>query len=210
MLTPAWIIGFDNFPIPGGIAGDLFCRIVVSYYLVFTFGIVSVFTVTCLSLERWFAVAKPAKYKAGFNKSYRVYVMVAMVWLLPFLFNAPDLFEMKLGPHNTCAWVSLTEGQVKKATWFFEFLGKFFMPLLITSLCFLSLRRKVKDSPALFQTNKGKPASVSYVCTRSLHWCWHCVGFQTRFFTCSSSLTLLTWTLRYISSRWCCAWEILL
>ena len=156
MLTPAWIIGFDNFPIPGGIAGDLFCRIVVSYYLVFTFGVVSVYTVTCLSLERWFAVAKPAKYKAGFNKSYRVYVMVAMVWLLPFLFNAPHLFEMKLGPHNTCVWVSLTEGQVKKATWFFEFLGKFFMPLLITSLCFLSLRRKVKDSPALFQTNKGK------------------------------------------------------
>lgn len=155
MLTPPWIIGFKNFPIPGGIAGELFCRIVVSYYLVFTLGIVSVYTITCLSLERWFAVAKPAKYRAGF-KNYRIYIMVSMVWLVSFLFNAPHLFEMRLAADSTCAWVTLTEGKVRKAISFIEFLGKFFIPLLITCLSFLSLWIKVRDSPALFKTNKGK------------------------------------------------------
>jgi len=155
ILTPAYIIGSNNFPIPGGLAGELFCRIVVSYYLVFTLGIVSVYTITCLSLERWFAVAKPAKYRAGF-KSYRIYVMVVAVWLVSFLFNAPHLFEMKLAPGNRCVWVSLTEGDVRKGVALFEFLGKFFIPLAITTLSFLSLWIKVKNSPALFQTNKGK------------------------------------------------------
>lgn len=155
ILTPAYVIGVHNFPIPGGLAGELFCRIVVSYYLVFTLGIVSVYTITCLSLERWFAVAKPAKYRAGF-KSYRIYVMVVTVWLVSFLFNAPHLFEMKLAPGNHCVWVSLTEGDVRKGVALVEFLGKFFIPLVVTSLSFLSLWIKVKDSPALFQTNKGK------------------------------------------------------
>ena len=121
----------------------------------FTLGIVSVYTITCLSLERWFAVAKPAKYRAGF-KSYRIYVMVITVWLVSFLFNAPHLFEMKLAPGNHCVWVSLTEGNVRKGVALVEFLGKFFIPLVITSLSFVSLWMKVKDSPALFQTNKGK------------------------------------------------------
>jgi len=155
ILTPAYIIGINNFPIPGGIAGELFCRVVVSYYLVFTLGIVSVYTITCLSLERWFAVAKPARYRAGF-KSYRIYLLVATVWLVSFLFNAPHLFEMELAPNRSCVWISLTEGNTRKAVAFVEFLGKFFIPLTITSLSFLSLWYKVRDSPALFKTNKGK------------------------------------------------------
>ena len=127
----------------------------MSYYLVFTLGIVSVYTITCLSLERWFAVARPAQYRAGF-KSYRIYLMVLAVWLVSFLFNAPHLFEMKLAPNNSCVWVSLTEGNTRKAVAFIEFLGKFFIPLMITCLSFLSLWIKVRDSPALFQTNKGQ------------------------------------------------------
>lgn len=155
ILTPSYIIGINNFPIPSGLAGELFCRIVVSYYLVFTLGIVSVYTITCLSLERWFAVAKPARYRAGF-KSYRIYIMVATVWFISFLFNAPHLFEMKLGPENHCEWVSLTTGDVRRGVALIEFLGKFFVPLVITCLSFLSLWVKVRDSPALFQTNRGK------------------------------------------------------
>lgn len=155
MLTPSWIIGIKNFPIPSGIAGDLFCRIVVSYYLVFTLGIVSVYTITCLALERWFAVAKPAQYRAGF-KSYRIYLLVTTIWLVSFLFNAPHLFEMELAPDNNCVWVVLTEGNTRIAVALIEFLGKFFIPLMITCLSFLSLWFKVRDSPALFKTNKGK------------------------------------------------------
>ena len=155
MLTPAWIIGIKNFPIPSGIAGDMFCRIVVSYYLVFTLGIVSVYTITCLALERWFAVAKPARYRAGF-KSYRIYLLVTTIWLVSFLFNAPHLFEMELAANGECEWVVLTEGNTRKAVALIEFLGKFLIPLMITCLSFLSLWAKVRDSPALFKTNKGK------------------------------------------------------
>ena len=75
ILTPQYVIGIHNFPIPSGLAGELFCRIVVSYYLLFTLGIVSVYTITCLSLERWFAVAKPAKYRAGFKSFFLIFLI---------------------------------------------------------------------------------------------------------------------------------------
>ena len=100
-------------------------------------------------------MAKPAKYRAGF-KSYRIYLMVTVVWVVSFLFNAPHLFEMELGPNDECVWTAVTEGSTRKAVALVEFLGKFFIPLLITCFSFLSLWRKVRDSPALFQTNKGK------------------------------------------------------
>lgn len=82
--------------------------------------------------------------------------MVVAVWLVSFLFNAPHLFEMKLASDNHCVWVSLTEGNIRKGVALVEFLGKFLVPLIITTMSFLSLWMKVKDSPALFQTNKGK------------------------------------------------------
>lgn len=154
-LTPAYIVGTYNFPIPGGFAGELFCRIVGSYYLVFTLGIVSVYTVTCLALERWFAVTRPAQYKSRFKKR-RVYTIMLCIWLVSFSFNAPQLFEMKLGPDNQCIWISLTEGTLRKVVAFVEFMGKFFIPLLATTVFFANLCVRVKKSPALFQTNQGR------------------------------------------------------
>lgn len=154
-----YVFGPDSISVPPGGFGQFFCRVIFSQYLVFTLGIVSVYTVTCMAIDRWFAVARPTKYKTTLTK-LRVNICVVCIWALSVLLNTPHLLEMKAtnGPDNEpqCEWVVLTHGTTRRVVAILEFSGKFFLPLLTASITILSLNNHVKSSPALFQTNRGK------------------------------------------------------
>lgn len=154
-----YVVGPDSIAVPPGDFGQFFCRIIFSQYLVFTLGIVSVYTVTCMAIDRWFAVARPTKYKTTLTK-LRVNICVVFIWALSVLLNTPHLLEMKAttGPDDEpqCEWVVLTHGTTRRVVAILEFSGKFFLPLLTASITILSLNNHVKSSPALFQTNRGK------------------------------------------------------
>ncbi|KAL9950275.1 hypothetical protein ACROYT_G042752 [Oculina patagonica] len=159
LVTPVYVIGSDSVTVPPGGFGQFFCRMIFSQYLVFTLGIVSVYTVTCMAMDRWLAVARPTKYKTILTKP-RVNICVLCIWVLSVLLNTPHLFEMKAttGPDNKaeCEWVVLTQGTTRRVVAILEFCGKFFLPLLTTTVTMVSLNNHVKSSPALFQTNRGK------------------------------------------------------
>lgn len=154
-----YVIGTESITVPSGGFGQFFCRMIFSQYLVFTLGIVSVYTVTCMAMDRWLAVARPTKYKTTLTKP-RVNVCVLCIWMLSVLLNTPHLFEMKAttGPDNKsqCEWVVLTQGTTRRVVAILEFSGKFFLPLLTTTVTIVSLNNHAKSSPALFQTNRGK------------------------------------------------------
>ena len=154
-----YVVGPDSISVPPGGFGQFFCRIMFSQYLVFTLGIVSVYTVTCMAIDRWLAVARPTKYKTILTKP-RVNICVVCIWALSVLLNTPHLLEMKAttGPDNKpqCEWIVLTRGTTRRVVAIFEFSGKFFLPLLTATATILSLNNHVKSSPALFQTNRGK------------------------------------------------------
>lgn len=159
MVTPVYVIGPDSIAVPPGGFGQFFCRMIFSQYLVFTLGIVSVYTVTCMAIDRWLAVARPTKYKTTLTKP-RVNICVLWIWALSVLLNIPHLFEMKaaIGPDNKqqCQWIVLTTGTARRVVAILEFSGKFFLPLLTSSITIVSLNNHVKASPALFQSNRGK------------------------------------------------------
>lgn len=129
----------------------------------FIFGIVLVYIIMCLFFERWFVVVKFVWYRVGF-KSYRIYIMVVIVWFILFLFNVFYFFEMKLGFENYCEWVFLMMGDVRRGVVLIEFLGKFFVLFVIICLLFLSLWVKVWDLLVLFKINRGKVGVCYCVC----------------------------------------------
>lgn len=159
LVTPVYVIGPGSIAVPSGGFGQFFCRVIFSQYLVFTLGIVSVYTVTCMAMDRWLAVARPTKYKTILTKT-RVNICVLCIWGLSVLLNTPHLMEMKAttGPDNNqqCSWIVLTKGTTRRVVAILEFSGKFFLPLLTTAVTIVSLNNHVKSSPALFQTNRGK------------------------------------------------------
>ena len=179
LVTPVYVFGPDSIPVPPGEFGQFFCRMIYSQYLVFTLGIVSVYTVASMAIDRWLAVARPTKYKTTLTRP-RVSICVLCIWAISVLLNTPHLFEMKAatGPDNKpqCMWLVLTEGTTRKVVAIFEFVFKFFLPLLTASLTMVSLNHRVKNSPALFQSNRGKAGlrllRMCMVTTLILGVCW--------------------------------------
>ena len=170
----------DALPVPGGVLGEIFCRVLFSQYLVFTLGIVSVYTVAFLALERWFAVARPTTYKSTCTRR-RVLVSVVLVWFVSVLLNTPHLLEIKRNTdkdgRNTCQWFSLISSKAgRKTVALFEFLFKYFIPLFLTFATFFSLRLITQTSMALSQTNQGKSGKrllrMSIITAAVLGMCW--------------------------------------
>ncbi|CAB4041912.1 allatostatin-A receptor-like [Paramuricea clavata] len=110
--------------------------------MLFLFGVVSVYTVTFLSTERWLAVQYPFKYRIAIS-STKVKVCVLFIWVLSLLANAPNLTEMS--PTNDfrtpCQW-KYKNYQTREMVATLEILLKFILPSLILVLVLLSLYRK--------------------------------------------------------------------
>ncbi|EDO46909.1 predicted protein [Nematostella vectensis] len=151
-FTPAYVVAPQHFTVPLGVIGDFFCRIIFSQCLVFTLGIISVYTLTFMAVERW--------YKAMFAKN-RKYLYVAMVWLWSCLLNAPHALEMELTTHNasepTCEWVTaITNKNTRLVVAVGEFLLKFLLPVLVTCATFISLQMTVHKPGCQFLRRNGK------------------------------------------------------
>ena len=61
IFSPTLVMGRNAYTVPSGIAGHLFCRIIVSTFVVFMCGKFSIGLVTCMAIERWFAIARPTR-----------------------------------------------------------------------------------------------------------------------------------------------------
>ncbi|KAK3737075.1 hypothetical protein QZH41_013877 [Actinostola sp. cb2023] len=142
VATPAFIIGEDNVPVPSGIAGELFCRFISSQYFLFTLGKVSIAMMMVLAIERWYAVAKPVRYKSVFTRS-RMWVCIVAVCVACFLLNARALFEKVLvtsGSARKCSWVPLTRNeQANRSYVIIHSILTFYIPLAVTMAAFIHL-----------------------------------------------------------------------
>ena len=59
LITPSLILPANLVNYPQGFAGEIYCRVLFSQFLLFFLGVVSVYTVMFLSTERWLTVQYP-------------------------------------------------------------------------------------------------------------------------------------------------------
>ena len=153
-ITPAFVIGDENFPIPENLAGEVFCHIVSSHYFVFTFGKISVAIVMLLAIDRWYAVTRPVKYKASFKRR-KVLFYIASVSVVCCGLNWQALIEKKLVMKDdtpSCVWITLIESKLTSQIITVVYVAfTSFIPLFISLITychlFLVLRRS-RDRPA--------------------------------------------------------------
>lgn len=147
LITPALILPVNLVDSADGIAGEIYCRVLFSQFMIFLFGIVSVYTVMFLSIERWFAVRHPFKYRTVIS-SLKVKACVFIIWVLGLLTNAPHLTEMSpskdVNAQTPCQW-SYKDYQTRKIVAFVEISFKFIAPSLVLVLVLCSLYRKWHD-----------------------------------------------------------------
>lgn len=104
LVTPTLVIDGDSFPVLTGVAGELFCRMVYSQYFVYAMSKVSVFTVTAMSLERWYSIIRPFQYRINFNMK-RIYAYLVLIWLLGLgSVGFVPFGRVFISPTNQCIW----------------------------------------------------------------------------------------------------------
>ena len=104
LVTPTLVIDGDSFPVLTGVAGEIFCRMVYSQYFVYAMSKVSVFTVTAMSLERWYSIMRPFQYRINFNMK-RIYAYLMVIWLLGLgSVGFVPFGRVFISPTNQCIW----------------------------------------------------------------------------------------------------------
>lgn len=156
LVTPTLVIDGDSFPVLTGMAGDLFCRLVFSQYFVYAMSKVSVFTVTAMSLERWYSIVKPFQYRANFNMK-RIYMYLVFIWLLGLgSVGFIPFGRVFISPTNECVW-SWAPFHHELLIALFPLLT-FFIPALIACLTLLHIYFVLKRRPRRFRRTGNRTA----------------------------------------------------
>ena len=145
-LTPGFVVPIDSFPIQRGLAGELFCRVLVSKHALFTLGKISILKVTCLAIDRWYCIFRPIMYKRYFNRK-RVFLYILVIWVSTSLLQIHKFFEWKLSG-SKCAKVKVPYGQkgTQAMIVIYSLIG-FYFPCWITWASFAHITLLFKTSP---------------------------------------------------------------
>ena len=157
IITPNYVINLSSYPVPDGLPGEIFCRLVYSKFFIFTFGKGSVLTITCLAVERWFFLMKPSKYKANFNRR-KIYKYLAFIWLTSMVTQGYKLFYVRYSK-RTCSFIPLSTILLNKhieTTVITAYVTiTFFCPTLVTWVAFIHIYFRISKYTTL-KENRGR------------------------------------------------------
>lgn len=117
---------------------DIFCPVFSSYYLFFTFGSISIVTITIIAYERWIAISQPRRYRNIFTRKKTIIALVVM-WLLVPSLTIDHLMMIKANQNATlvspCHLILISRQKVGMAFYLilFELLRIVIPIFLITS-----------------------------------------------------------------------------
>lgn len=144
-MTPNYLIALNSYQAPSGMLGVVFCKIIGSQYFVFLLGKVSVLSVTSLALERWYSVVKPVKYKLTFKRR-RVFIYLAIIWLICLLSHVSMPFGMTLNEDNLrCIWISVD--YPRELVIIMYTVVTFFIPTVVMWVTYLHISLSLKSFP---------------------------------------------------------------
>ena len=145
-LTPGYVISINSYPVPRGLAGELFCRVLRSRHALFTLGKVSILMVMCLAIDRWYCIFRPIMYKRHFTRK-RVFLYILAIWLCTSLLQVNKFFEWKLSG-SKCTNVKEPFGEKgTQAMIVIYTLTGFYFPCLIIWASFAHITLLFKTSP---------------------------------------------------------------
>ena len=145
-LTPGYVFSINLFPVPRGLAGELFCRVLGSRHALFTLGKISIFKVTYLAIDRWYCVFRPIMYKRYFTRK-RVFLYILVIWVCSCLLQINKFFEWKLSG-SKCSNVKAPFGVkgTQAMIVIYSLIG-FYFPCLIAWVSFAHITLLFRTSP---------------------------------------------------------------
>ncbi|RDD42902.1 Histamine H2 receptor [Trichoplax sp. H2] len=163
IITPGFVIPAEAFPYPNGTAGVLYCKLIDSEYFLFSLGFISIYLVLTITLERWFAIAQPWRYKVLFSvKNCRI--MVACIIIGQLILTIENILNETFNPAfiPPCQWGSVFDDKATRNIFFIIMETiRLFIPVTVIVLCYIDIARRL-----FFLTKIGQNDNVNKSITR--------------------------------------------
>ena len=158
ITNPAFVLG-DAFPYPTSpVLGEIYCRVIWSRVPIFQLVVFSVYIVSVLTTERWFAVVKPHKYNDVFNRKKVVgYVIFSWVWSV--IITLPGLYETVYNPSSNkiCEFRFFRPGSFFRTfVSIFQITMKVIFPCLFIIGLYIHMILKTNKNPVASVESKAK------------------------------------------------------
>lgn len=135
VVTPDYLIDRKTFPYPSGLAGQIYCRLIGSTYILYIFGKASTSTIMCLAIDRWYSIVKPIRYKTAFSKR-RLYLYITLIWTSAAITQINELFITKV-EDGLCTFITPFYGaKAERILILFHVIITFYIPSIVTWMTF--------------------------------------------------------------------------
>ncbi|XP_071805518.1 neuropeptide FF receptor 1-like [Asterias amurensis] len=102
LITSVAIIPLPSLTyVPNSAVGRVYCIFTYSAVIMWMSIVASIFILTLLSLERYFAVVHPLKHKLIFSKN-RIKCFIAAIWTAAIVMNSGSFFVTRVSEGNNC------------------------------------------------------------------------------------------------------------
>ncbi|XP_035912531.1 tachykinin-like peptides receptor 86C isoform X3 [Anopheles stephensi] len=158
--------------------GKAMCKVVIYFQTVSV--TVSVLTLTFISIDRWYAICFPLRYKPRPERAWR---SIALIWLIGFLSDLPEFlvlttrrkklrFDIKLFTQCVATWDNETE----KTFYIFKFVLLYTLPLLFMTVAYFQIVRVLWRSDTIpgHRESRNQPCGSRTV--HSTRTTLNCVG----------------------------------
>lgn len=158
LLTSMWVIPFHLFPVspsvPGGIAGELMCRLYLSKYPFWATCFASVYSLLTINLERYVAIVYPTKFKVWFTP-VRGFALMSICWVIGLLSNSFffKLYDYAGGPG--CAFSPWSTKEVQRFLYgVYVFALIYIVPIAIMLIVQLKMVRALRIQADVLSNKK--------------------------------------------------------
>ncbi|XP_071503264.1 allatostatin-A receptor-like [Diadema antillarum] len=137
LLTSFWIIPFNLFPRPPDLAdnigGEIVCRLYSSKFPLWCTIFASVYSLVTVTIERYFAVVHPIKFKIFFRMKWCV-LMMAATWVIGFASNV-YFFLVYDAVDGACVFTGYASVAAQRIVGVYTFSAVYVVPVAITLYC---------------------------------------------------------------------------
>ncbi|RDD39389.1 Allatostatin-A receptor [Trichoplax sp. H2] len=168
-LMPSFIIPIADYILPKGLAGDIFCRLISSEYLLHVPCYLSVQMIASMGIERWYAVVKPTKYKRVFsrrNTSTLLFTLLALsfAWPVDYILRDSHISnQSKL--YSPCQIIARP---IDFMLFFILETFRLYLPLMITIFCYVDISRRTGKTNSLSSLKVRGPGAEWIMIRRNI------------------------------------------
>ncbi|XP_038069863.1 neuromedin-U receptor 2-like [Patiria miniata] len=145
----------------------LFCRLIVSEYLAWALFYASAYNVCVVTFERFAAIVHPLQFARQLTAT-RMKTMIALIWVMSFLFSLPFLFINKASndPDKACTRIKYPDQAFPIVLTVTLFLFGYLLPITLMSLAYYKMQVTLKRQANALKLQHARAAAYDLVIAR--------------------------------------------